>query len=254
MLRSQAAMRGLLLLSVLLGLTGCPPAENPFVCTADCDAGRADSGVMEVDAGPADSGAGDAGCPEAWVCSGWNVSDAGIASRTCTEVNGCGTTALKPPVGPAPLPSLDFSYFKCEVQPVLERGCGMLGCHGTQSERDFQLFSRGRLRNSEQVPQVSSCLGSGMLDLAIEGTGTVMCLGWSRLTATEWKKNFDNARTFSIGVTAVANNELLTQPLQGNARAHAGIKLFALNDPSYTKLRSWLAGATAPADCDAGFN
>ena len=130
----------------------------------------------------------------------------------------------------------------------------MLGCHGTETERAFQLYARGRLRHSEQVAQVSTCPPAGVKDLAAEGTGTVMCLGWSRLTGTEWRLNFDGARAFAIGVTAVADNELLTYPLEGNARAHAGVKPFTLTDPAYLTIKNWLGGTTAPATCDAGFN
>ena len=243
-------MRRVLPIGLLLCLNGCPAPENPFLCTVDCDGGQLDSGQ----GGGAGGGSADAGCVEEWLCAVWEVSDAGSASRTCTDVSSCGTSAQKPATGPAALPTLDLNYYKCEVQPVLERGCGMLGCHGTLADRAFRLFSRGRLRNSELVQQVSSCLGSGMLNLADEGTGTVMCLGWSRLTATEWKRNFDGARAFSIGVTNVADNELLTQPLQGNSRSHASVKLFTLNDPSYTTLKNWLSGSTAASSCDAGFN
>ncbi len=238
--------RRLLLLSLAGLALGCPATPNPVVCTSDCDGGR-DAGSQTGN----DGGSTDAGCVEQWVCSAWDLSDAGTATRTCSDALGCGTTAQKPPVGPAPLPPLDLPYFQCEVQPVLERGCGQLGCHGTETGRAFRLYARGRLRHSEQVP---SCTGAGTRDLAIEGTGTVQCLGASRLTPTEWRMNFDNARAFSLGVGNVVDNELLTQPQQGNARAHASVKLFMLDDPSYTKVKAWLTGAAAAAGCDAGFN
>lgn len=243
-------------LALLVAVTGCPAPQNPFVCADDCDGGGGSGGSAGGGTGGQGGGGGgsaDAGCTEEWTCSAWDVSDAGTAARTCTDVNGCGTTAKKPTTGPAPLPALDLSYFQCEVQPVLERGCGMLGCHGTETDRAFRLYARGRLRHSEQVPQASTCLGGGMKDLAAEGTATVMCLGWSRLTASEWRLNFDNARAFGLGAATVADNELLTQPLAGNAKAHAGVKPFTLTDPAYLKLKAWLAGATA-GPCDAGFN
>jgi hypothetical protein len=248
------AMRVGVVLCVVLGLTGCPPTTTPPACVNDCDAGGSGGGAGGGSGGGMGGGSTvDAGCLESWTCAAWEISDAGTAARTCSDLSGCGTTEKRPALGPAALPLLDLPYFKCEVQPVLERGCGMLGCHGTLTDRSFRLFSRGRLRNSEQVPQVAGCVG-GTLDLAAEGTGTITCVGRSPLTDTEWARNFDGARAFAIGVPDAGDTELLTQPLQGNARVHAGVKLLSLNDASYLKLKSWLSGATAPSGCDAGFN
>ncbi len=191
----------------------------------------------------------DAGCTEAWTCGRWDI-DGGTAARTCTDANACGTTAQRPPVGPAPLPALDLPYYRCAVQPVLERGCGALGCHGTETARAFRLYARARLRHSEPVP---GCDG-GTVDLAAEGTGTVRCAGAARLTATEWQRNFDGARAFAIGVPLIADVPLLVEPMAGSARVHADVKPFTPTDPAYVTIKNWLGGTTAPADCDAGFN
>jgi hypothetical protein len=254
--------------AVLVFLTGCMAVDNPYVCADGCDAGVGAGGGGGVgdggstgggvgggvgSVGGGGGGASDGGCVSDWQCSPWDLADAGVAARSCTDLNAC-LGAQRPPTGPAALPALDLNFYKCQVQPVVERGCGMLACHGTETERSFRLYSRGRLRNSEMVQQVSSCLGSGLMNLATEGTGTVMCLGWSRLTATEWKRNFDRARLMSLSAATVDDNELLTQPLENNYRAHAGIKIFAdTSDPDYVKVKSWLGGATS-GPCDAGYN
>ena len=51
-------------------------------------------------------------------------------------------------ISPAPL---DEPYFRCRVQPVLTKTCGMFACHGADgtngtTSRYFRLYGRSRLR------------------------------------------------------------------------------------------------------------
>lgn len=238
--------RATLVVAALM-LTACPPPPS----STDAGQGGGSGGTGGGDGGGSggSGGSADGGCTEAWTCGRWQI-DGGSASRACTDANGCGTTAQRPPLGPAMLPALDLPYFRCAVQPVLERGCGMLGCHGTETERAFRVYARARLRRSE--PAIG-CDG-GTVDLALEGTATVQCAGASRLTSGEWQANYDGARAFAIGVPLINDVPLLTQPLAAHPSAHAGVKPFTVTDPAYLTIKNWLGGTTAPAACDAGFN
>ncbi|HEY4182652.1 MAG TPA: hypothetical protein VGM90_37735 [Kofleriaceae bacterium] len=53
-------------------------------------------------------------------------------TRTCTDLNACGTTDMKPPET-ATLPALDPEYYECNIEPIVTRDCSMLGCHGTET-------------------------------------------------------------------------------------------------------------------------
>ncbi len=204
--------------------------------------GDASAGLPPIDAG-------DPNCLEAWTCTPWEAQPGtDQATRTCTDLNMIGTSECKPPEGPVALPALDMSYFKCNVEPIFDRGCAMMGCHGTDEGRYFRVYARGRLRNSEIVDRVNSCLETGTVNLQLAGSGTVMCEGWLPHTASEWQKNFDSARSFMLGVTAPEQSELLLQPVVGG-RPHVGVHLFTESDPDYQTIRAWLGGATLPS-CD----
>ncbi|HRI65088.1 MAG TPA: hypothetical protein PK156_12655 [Polyangium sp.] len=190
------------------------------------------------------------GCVEAWTCTPWQQGADGQYSRTCTDGANCGTAAAKPPTGPVALPALDKDFFMCKVEPILDRGCSMLGCHGTEQGRAFKVYSRGRLRRNEVVAQVSSCpIGPQQVNLAEEGSGTVMCVGWSPHTAAEWQQNFDNSRSFMLGISNAEESDLLAQPVVGG-KAHAGVHMFAKTDLDYTTIKSWLEGAKLGSACN----
>lgn len=193
-------------------------------------------------------------CSESWTCSPWAKNADGTYSRTCSDQNQCGTSALKPPEGPVPLPELDMEFYKCNVEPIFDRGCAMIGCHGTEVGRAFKVYARGRLRHNETVPQVSSCpIGPQMVNLADEGSGTVMCVGWSPHTEAEWQQNYDNARAFMVGVQNPEDCELLAQPVIGG-KAHAGVHLFSKSDTDYQTILKWLNGTKLGSACDPGPN
>ena len=200
-----------------------------------------------------DGGAG-ADCAENWVCSPWEAeSGSNEATRTCTDENQAGTTECKPDEGPVTLPALDVEYFKCQVMPVFQRGCAGMGCHGTDVGRPFRVYARGRLRNSEIVQRVDSCLETGTVNLQEAGSGTVMCEGWLPHTEREWKKNYDSARSFLVGVENPADSDLLRQPVVGG-KPHVGVHLFRETDPDYLTILDWLEGAELGSPCSTGPN
>lgn len=239
--RARGRRRAMVGLVALVGIAG--GCEHTRLVPAECRervCGDASLGPPPIDATNPD-------CLEDWVCTPWQA-EAGTdqATRTCTDQNMIGTTECKPPEGPVTLPSLDLNYFKCNVQPILDRGCSMMGCHGTDQGRYFRVYSRGRLRNNEIVDRVGSCLKSGTVNLQEAGSGTVMCEGWLPHTDLEWQKNFDSARSFMLGITAPEQSEMLLQPVIGG-RPHVGVHLFTESDPDYQTIRAWLGGATLPS-------
>jgi hypothetical protein len=194
-------------------------------------------------------------CAESWICTPWEAAaGSDMATRTCTDSNNAGTTACKPDVGPTALPALDLELYKCQVHPILQRGCSMLGCHGTETGRAYRIYARGRLRNNQVVNRTGTCLPTtGTVNLAEAGTGTVMCEGWLPHTTEEWKKSFDSARSFMINKAMPDVAELLTQPTIGGP-AHAGVKPWRRTDPDYLTVKGWLGGARLGSTCDTGKN
>lgn len=234
--------RAVLVVGAALTMTACfdpsVPAECPDrVCGLDA--------APRVDA---------SSCRENWVCSTWEAPlGSDQATRTCVDQNAIGTTMCKPDEGPVTLPGLDLNFYKCRVSPVIQRDCGMMGCHGTDTGRAFRTYARGRLRNDQIVNRTGTCIPqTGTVNLQDAGSGTVMCEGWLPLTAEEWKKNFDSARSFMLGVSAPEDSLMLREPVAGGL-PHVEVKLFTASDPAYATIRDWLAGATLPT-CDTGAN
>ncbi len=243
------ARRRVALAAWLLGMSGCHDPVLPAECPNRI-CGDAGLGIPTFDAPPMMDCNG-----EAWECGAWASSPSGSNNgvRTCTDKNMRGTTLCKPATT-ATLPALDLEAYKCNVEPILDHGCGMLGCHGVEKGHSFRMYARGRLRNDETVPQVPTCPG-GPVNLAMMGSGTVMCVGWSKHTDAEWQKNFDSARSFMIGVASPDDSELLAEPLAGTYYAHTAVKLFAsTTDPKYVAIRAWLAGGTLGGACNTGAN
>jgi len=165
-------------------------------------------------------------------------------------MNRCGTTNSKPSEGPVALPNLDMDYYQCNVEPIVDRSCSMLGCHGTETGRAYKIYARGRLRHNENVPQVWSCpVGPQTVNLAETGSGTVMCVGWSKHTQAEWQSNYDSARFFMVGITNPDDSDMIAQPVVGG-KAHAGVHLFARGDSDYSTLRAWLSGQRLGTTCN----
>jgi uncharacterized protein (TIGR03382 family) len=190
-------------------------------------------------------------CLENWVCSSWEApANSDQATRTCTDLNNKGTTKCMPATT-ATLPALDLAFYQCNVHPIFQRGCGQLGCHGTDNGHAFRIYTRGRWRNDETVADRGSCLipAGTPESLRMLGTGTVMCEGWYPHTATEWKKSFDSSRSFLLGASSPDAALILTEPTKGGL-PHAQVKLFSgPSDPSYQMIRAWLGGARYGTSC-----
>jgi len=227
----------------MVGMIHCSNADTGNPCPSGICPGNlpgSDGGMLLSDSGV---------CVETWSCTTWAVGAGGTYTRVCTDTNGCATSLGKPSEGPVALPSLDMPYYKCKVEPIVDRGCAMMGCHGTSvsdGTRAYRVFARGRRRNSQTVPAM--CLDSGSQNLD-KGTATIMCYGWSGHSDDEWQKNYDSARALMVGVANVDDCDLLSQPVVGG-KAHTGVHLFASRtDPDYLTIKAWLMGATLPS-CD----
>lgn len=236
-------------LGVAIGLACAACDTDPFGADP-CPSGICGSGPGS---GSGSGSGGGAGCRESWTCSEWTQQSDGLYVRTCTDANMCGTADAKPAEGPVALPDLDMEYYKCNVEPVFDRLCAHQGCHGTEKARVFRIYARGRLRNKQTVAAVCPD-GPSQQDLQDEGSGTVMCLGWTRHTAEEWQKNYDNSRSFMVGVTAGAESDLVRQPEIGAGFAHAGVHTWRAGDADHQTLAAWLDGAVLGGPCDPGAN
>lgn len=222
---------------------------------------KVDSSSLTNPTGPGGTGTGTGGgtgCVENWLCTPWEtdgVSDAG--TRTCTDLNGCGTTVDKP-VEAATLPALDFDYYKCQVEPIFDRGCSQLGCHGAENGRALRTYSRGRLRITGETWYEPNCLSTGQPRQSEDCTGSIECVCWSiPHSPAEWRKNYDAARGFGLqndgtpwAVGDLADSELLIQPVYGG-KPHANVHLFNAGDADYNTILGWLSGNTAPP-CHTG--
>ena len=232
-------------LAITGALAGCfdpvTPADCPdHVCGAAGAGGTVDGGTS---------------CRENWQCTPWQAPPgSNEATRTCTDLNNTGTTDCKPATA-ATLPALDLDYYKCRVHPIFQRGCGMMGCHGTEVGHAFRIYTRGRWRNDELVPDRGTCLTAAGTPMNLNkfGSGTVMCEGWYPHTQAEWQKSFDSARSFMLDVTNPDDSLLLREPAKGGL-PHAQVKLFAAGDPDYLTIEAWLGGATLGTTCNTGAN
>jgi hypothetical protein len=156
------------------------------------------------------------------------------------------------------LPKLDLDFFKCNVEPILDQKCSMLGCHGTEQGRALRVYARGRKRLAGQTLANPSC-GAGSTP-SDHCDGVAGCLCAAPHTDAEWRKNYDAARGFALDEQAkpfaAANmdkSELLAQPVVGG-KAHAGVHLFLAGDAQYAAIKSWLTGAKLGTACATGNN
>jgi len=199
-------------------------------------------------------------CTPQWVCTPWDtgVQPAGqsnAGTRTCTDKMNCNNPAGKPATT-ATLPHLDVNYFECKVEPILDKKCGMLGCHGTETGRALRVYARARLRHAgETLSDPANCGGSASSASCTAGNS---CPCGAKHTATEWQRNYDAARGFALDAmgTPIADehtSDLIQQPVVGG-KSHAGIHLFTSTDPEDATIYSWLTGATLPSNTCIGIN
>jgi hypothetical protein len=260
-----AGSTGSAVVTVGVGTSSSTDAETTGAGTTGT--GSTSSGATGTGSTSADTGAGtgasstaSGGCVEAWVCSPWETdgsSDA--AARTCTDINACGTTADKPAEA-VMLPALDRNYYRCNVEPILDKKCSQLACHGTEVGRALRVYARGRLRAGGAVLDNSAlhplCTQTHTSE---ECLGSVVCACTAPHTAVEWERNYDAARGFALGVDGLPipagqedTSELIAQPIVGG-KVHAGVHLFESGDPDHTRIKAWLGGSSLPA-CDTGVN
>jgi hypothetical protein len=184
------------------------------------------------------------------------VGSSNAATRTCTDANNCGTTVNKP-VTSATLPALNVNYFECNVEPILDKKCGMLGCHGVEGSRALRVYAKARLRNLGAIfLPMNGCAAGQATSASCIGSNSCPCD--APHTAAEWQRNYDAARGFAIdamgNVLATPDqSDLIQQPIVGG-KSHAGIHLFQPSDPEHATLLNWLSGSTLPNNTCVGIN
>lgn len=254
------------------GIASCGPDETTG-STGPCSSGLCGTGGSSSSSsgdvsgsssgngggnGSSSSGAGgSSGCVEAWLCSPWQTNGQdNNGTRTCTDLNNCGTASSKPSET-ATLPALDLDFYKCNVEPIFDRGCAQLACHGTETGRALRVYARGRHRHPGEILIEPGCLKAGTMVPSENCEGGIECVCWTvGHTAMEWQLNFDSARGF--GLDANGNpiaagqedtSELISQPIVGG-KAHAGIKMFKSGDPEHQTLKAWLSGQKLGMACN----
>jgi hypothetical protein len=212
------------------------------------------SGGSNGGSGGSAGGTGGSGpCTEQWICSPWEtngMNDNG--TRTCNDANNCGTSNGRP-IEALTLPALDLNFYKCNIEPIMNRKCAMLGCHGTEVGRPLRLYARGKLRVTGGIIVESDnlCQKQGMQWPSEECIGSVRCrCSTEPHLPVEWQRNFDSARSFALDVAFNPlasgdedSSELIAQAIVGG-KAHAGIHLFRNGDPDHLMLRRWISGET----------
>lgn len=236
------------------------PCPNGLCGTGGAGGDTASSSSSGSGGGNSSSSSGQGGsssCVEAWLCSPWETNGMNNdGTRTCTDLNNCGTATNKP-AETAVLPGLDLDYYKCNVEPILDRGCAQLACHGTETGRALRVYARGRHRHPGEMLLETGCLKPGTMVPSENCEGGIECACWTAPhTATEWQRNFDAARGFAldskgnpIPAGQEDSSELISQPIVGG-KAHAGIKLFASGDADHTTLKNWLSGQKLGMTCN----
>lgn len=237
------------------GMGGSPTTGAGMTTTGGMGGAATTGSGMTTTAGAgattsAGATAGSGGCVESWLCTPWDGKGTTNGTRVCTDINNCGTMVNKPSQS-ATLPPLDKNFFECDVEPILDAKCSMMGCHGTETGRALRVYSRGKLRDASvplamTPPPPGNCMPT-LLSACI-GTNDCHCAGPH--ADQEWDRNFDAARGMMLDVngnpipTAQADtSDLLQQPVVGG-KSHAGVHLFKLNDAEYTVIKSWLTGST----------
>lgn len=255
---------GLLALSMLgsgLAFAACGSDESQNATNNPCPNGICGSGGMTASSSGSASGssgtAGGNGCAEAWVCSPWQTDGTSdVGTRTCTDQNNCGTTNTKPSES-ATLPALDLDFYKCNVEPIFNRGCAHMGCHGTETGRALRLYARGRLRITGEIWMEPGCLMAGSPVKSENCIGSIECACWTLPhSAAEWRRNFDASRGFGLDATGKPipagmedTSELIAQPIVGG-KAHAGVHLFTNGSADHQTLRDWLSGKKLGMACN----
>jgi len=129
-------------------------------------------------------------------------------------------------------PPLDFAFYRCRVQPVLEDRCAMPACHG-DARRPLAIYARSRLR------AIGEPFDAAPLERA------------------EIELNYVRASSFATWPPDAAL--LADKPLDERAGGsfHRGREMFGGDDvfvttadPGYQTLLSWIAGELEDPTCD----
>ena len=139
------------------------------------------------------------------------------ALAAVTLALGC---AVEPPT--TPQGDVNLGFFGCQVQPILDRSCAFVACHGDPG-RPLFAYSTSKTRIA----------GAALLG--------------EPLTDKELCANFYRARAL---VTAdPAQSQLVTKPtiLDGDfSQYHGGNYLFTPDGPEVSCLTAWMRGDSAP--------
>ena len=239
------------------GMGGSPTTGASTTTTSGMGGAPTTGSGTTTTSGATTAGAttGSGGCVESWLCTPWDGKGTNNGTRVCTDSNNCPAMANKPATT-ATLPALDKSFFKCNVEPILDAKCSMMGCHGTETGRALRIYSRGKLRDASVPdamvpPPPNNCVLTPLAQCI--GTNDCHCVGPHAVQ--EWDRNFDASRGMMLNANGTAipagqadTSDLLGQPVVGG-KSHAGVHLFKPNDAEYTTIKSWLSGSTL-ASCD----
>ena len=122
-----------------------------------------------------------------------------------------------------PYPEPDFGSFSASVQPVLERSCSSLGCHGDANRR-LTLYS------IEYLPA----------EPAVDGTP----LDPDELSLAELGWNYDSMRARLVDEESADDARLLLKCLDpeagGIVHADGVVVFYSVDEPDYVALRDWI--------------
>jgi hypothetical protein len=187
-------------------------------------------------------------------CTPWDTKT-GVPASSNAGQRSCIDTANCTPTEAATLPALDLNYFECNVEPILDKFCAQLGCHGTEQGRALRVYARARLREASGMFSSGTCASMGTMT-GTECIGANGCPCDGGHTPKEWQRNYDAARGFALdsngNAQPAAQSELLTEPTAGGL-PHAGVKFFKVGDANYTTILNWLSGSTLTT-CSVGNN
>jgi hypothetical protein len=131
------------------------------------------------------------------------------------------------------LPALDRQTFDCTVQPILDKKCAYLACHGNASQ-PLRIYSIGKLR--------------------LQDNPTLAQRSFTPLSEDERQANYQRAVSIGLSTGVGASSLFVQKPLNlsGGGLTHVGGQLFSgFTDPDYMTLLFWISGG-ASGSCDLG--
>jgi hypothetical protein len=129
-------------------------------------------------------------------------------------------------VAQSPTTSLNETYFKCKVEPVLVAQCSYTACHGI-ADAALRVYSPGKLRATPPADSLASS---------------------APLTDAEQHANYLSAAGFATFGVAPVDNFLLRKPLPAASGGyeHMGGAIYGgTGDANYVAIFQWLNGGTS---------